>query len=138
MALMAREPPDTHAGGIVYRQTERGPEYLIVRARRDPTVWVLPKGHIEAGETPEAAAVREVLEESGCLSTIVAPLGRLAFGDVRTRVYLMRFERQIDGGEGREVFWGSAEEAGTRLVFENTRALLVQAHERVVAATQHG
>jgi 8-oxo-dGTP pyrophosphatase MutT (NUDIX family) len=137
MALMAREQPDTHAGGIVYRQTERGPEYLIVRARRDPTAWVLPKGHIEAGELPEAAAVREVREESGCLAAIVAPLGRLAFGNVRTRVYLMRFERQVDGGEGREVFWGSAQEAGTRLVFEDTRALLARAHERVTAGPGH-
>jgi 8-oxo-dGTP pyrophosphatase MutT (NUDIX family) len=137
MALMAREQPDTHAGGIVYRQTERGPEYLIVRARRDPTAWVLPKGHIEAGETPEAAAVREVREESGCLAAIVAPLGRLAFGNVRTRVYLMRFECQVDGGEGREAFWGSADEAGTRLVFDGTRALLARAHERVTAGTGH-
>ena len=38
----------------------------------------LPKGHIEAGETPEQAAVREVCEESGyCHLTIIADLGEL-------------------------------------------------------------
>ena len=130
---MARTRPDTHAGGVVYRQTEAGPEYLIVRARRDPTVWVLPKGHIEAGESAEAAAVREVLEESGCRATIVEPIGRLDFDDVRTQVYLMRFERVVHEGEGRELFWGSAEEVGRRLMFANARALLERAHERVSA-----
>ena len=134
---MAPEQSDSHAGGIVYRQTARGPEYLIVKARRDPAAWVLPKGHIEPGETPEAAAVREVREESGCLAAIVGPLGRLVFGPVRTRVYLMRFERKIDGGEGRELFWGSAEEAGRRLTFEDTRALLARAHARVTATDGH-
>jgi 8-oxo-dGTP pyrophosphatase MutT (NUDIX family) len=128
----------THAGGIVYRRTDRGPEYLIVRARRDPTAWVLPKGHIEPGETPEAAAVREVEEEAGCVATIVAPLGRLVFGSVHTRIYLMRFEREVGSDEGRELFWGSAEEAGKRLSFEDTRALLARAHARVTAGDQHG
>ena len=129
----APDPPDSHAGGIVYRESGGAPEYLIVRARRDPAAWVLPKGHIEPGETPEACAVREVREESGCLATIVAPLGRIVFGPVRTRVYLMRFEREVDAGEGRELFWGSAEEAGRLLTFGDTRALLARAHERVTA-----
>jgi 8-oxo-dGTP pyrophosphatase MutT (NUDIX family) len=135
---MARDGSATHAGGIVYRQTARGPQYLIVRARRDPSAWVLPKGHIERGETAEQAAVREVEEEAGCLAAIVAPLGQLVFGDVRTVVYLMRFEREVEGGEGRELFWGTAEEAGTRLTFEDTRALLARAHARVTAGDQHG
>ena len=56
---VAHERPDTHAGGIVYRDVGSGPEYLIVRARRDPSAWVLPKGHIERGETAEEAAVRD-------------------------------------------------------------------------------
>jgi diadenosine hexaphosphate hydrolase (ATP-forming) len=128
---MAREQPDTHAGGIVYRQSERGPEYLIVRARRDPTAWVFPKGHIEPGETAEAAAVREVAEEAGCAARVVAMLGQLVFGDVRTRVYLMQFEREAGAGEGRELFWGTAEEAGKRLTFADARALLELAHQRV-------
>jgi 8-oxo-dGTP pyrophosphatase MutT (NUDIX family) len=38
----------------------------------------LPKGHIDPGETPEQAALREVREESGyCDLEIVAPLGEL-------------------------------------------------------------
>ena len=123
--------PYTHAGGVVYRTSRRGPEYLIVRAKRDPSAWVLPKGHIERGESPEQTAVREVEEEAGCHAAIVAPLGRLVFGNVRTRVYLMRFEYSVPAAEEREVYWGPAHEADARLTFHDTRELLARAHEHV-------
>lgn len=128
---MSQEVRDSHAGGIVVRESASGPEYLIVRARRDPSAWVLPKGHIESGESPEAAAVREVAEEAGCHATIVAPLGQLVFGDVRTRIYLMRFERDVTPGETRERYWGPYEDARSRLAFGDTRQLLTRAHELV-------
>ena len=38
---------------------------LLERRRGSETYWVVPGGGIEAGETPEEAAVREVLEELG-------------------------------------------------------------------------
>ena len=99
-----------------------------MRARRDPAAWVLPKGHIEPGETPEAAAVREVEEESGCLATIVAPLGRLAFGDVRTRVYLMRFEREVDVGRGPRAVLGIGGGSAAGACRSRTRARCSCAH----------
>lgn len=133
MEPMAQQPPDTHAGGIVVRGYGSNPEYLIVRARRDPSAWVLPKGHIEPGESPEDAAVREVEEEAGCRAVIVAPLGRIAFGGVRTLIYLMRFEQEVGAAEGREIFWGPAEEVGRRLTFDDTRELLARAHAQVTA-----
>lgn len=53
---------ETSAGGVVYRRGEQ-PQVLLIR---DPYQnWGLPKGHIEGGETPEQAAVREVEEETG-------------------------------------------------------------------------
>ena len=56
----------THAGGIVLRGARGAREVLLVRPLARPEApWVLPKGHIEPGEDAEAAALREVREESG-------------------------------------------------------------------------
>jgi 8-oxo-dGTP pyrophosphatase MutT (NUDIX family) len=55
----------THAGGIVFQETEEERLYLLVRPRLSGNEWVFPKGHIEPGESPEQAALREVREEAG-------------------------------------------------------------------------
>ena len=50
------------AGIIVLRRFPEGWRLLVLRAYRN---WDFPKGRIEAGEDPLAAAVRETLEETG-------------------------------------------------------------------------
>lgn len=54
------------SGGILYRWGEQL-EFLVVKQKRrsGEFQWVSPKGHIESGETPQAAAIREVAEEAG-------------------------------------------------------------------------
>jgi 8-oxo-dGTP pyrophosphatase MutT (NUDIX family) len=62
------------AGGVVVVGSGPGARMLVVhRPRYDD--WSLPKGHLERGESPEAAALREVHEETGVRCTTVAPLG---------------------------------------------------------------
>jgi len=46
---------------------------------RERLLWSLPKGHIEAGETPEQAAIREVQEETGITSEITKSIGVIDF-----------------------------------------------------------
>lgn len=70
------------AGGVVV--DARGRIALIrERDRRRRRRWTLPKGRIDPGETPEAAALREVREEAGLRATIVRRVvvheGRLHF-----------------------------------------------------------
>ncbi len=54
---------ETSAGGVVYRVEEGEPKYLLIRdSYRN---WGFPKGHLEPDERPDAAALREVREETG-------------------------------------------------------------------------
>ena len=55
---------ETSSGGVVFRRMADGSlEFLLIRDPYDN--WGLPKVHIEGGETPEQAALREVEEETG-------------------------------------------------------------------------
>jgi len=73
-ARQAREA-DGHiastAGALVYLPGERR---FVVRKADDGTI-VLPKGHIESGESAADAAIREVMEETGFEATITNWLG---------------------------------------------------------------
>src|SRR5690606_5125523 len=64
---------ETSSGGVVFRRGEAALDFLLIR---DPyNNWGLPKGHIEGGETPAEAALREVAEETGLIElSVVAQL----------------------------------------------------------------
>jgi ADP-ribose pyrophosphatase YjhB (NUDIX family) len=76
-----RQVDEFSAGGLVLDlggDVPRGA--LIARTdRHGRLLWSLPKGHIEAGETAEQAAVREVEEETGIAGEILAELGTIDF-----------------------------------------------------------
>ena len=124
-------PSPTHAGGVVVRRDGPEPRFLLVTARRQPGLWVFPKGHIEVGETPEQAAVREVVEEAGVEATVVAPIGatefRSARGPVRAQFYLMDFVSETTPGEDRRLAWMTADEARRALIYEDARLLITRA-----------
>jgi predicted NUDIX family NTP pyrophosphohydrolase len=67
---MPREP-QVSAGLLMCRAGPGGPEFLLAHpggpyfARRDDGAWTLPKGWVEPGEDPLAAAQREFHEETG-------------------------------------------------------------------------
>ena len=52
------------AGGVIYRVAGDILEVALI-ATNGSRRWGLPKGHVRRGETAEAAAVREIAEETG-------------------------------------------------------------------------
>ena len=57
---------------------EKNPKIAVVRLRKR-NEWVLPKGKLDDGETPRAAAEREVLEETGHDVSVHEFLGTLVY-----------------------------------------------------------
>jgi 8-oxo-dGTP pyrophosphatase MutT (NUDIX family) len=64
-----RATREVSAGGVVYRLEDGRPLFLLIRdSYRN---WGFPKGHLEKDENPEAAALREVAEETGLSDLVV-------------------------------------------------------------------
>lgn len=117
----------THAGGIVIRDGPDEPLILLVRARTDPTLWIFPKGHIEAGETAACAALREVREEAGVAATVVRHVGDMPITTGRAAIFLMRYIADVPASEQRESTWCSPHDACRLLTYSESRALLARA-----------
>ncbi len=84
------------AGGILWRDATRR-EFAVVHRRRYGD-WCLPKGKIEAGETLEVAAGREVFEETGWQVDLGDKAGELVY--------------EVGGTPKRVVFWNMTPKAG--------------------------
>jgi 8-oxo-dGTP diphosphatase len=117
------------AGGIVLRR-ELPPRIAVVRLRKRDE-WVLPKGKLDEGETPRAAARREVLEETGHDVTVQEFLGTLVH-DSGGRSRVVHYWRMEAGSEQvrelmhdvRAVDWLPLEAAVVRLSRGYERAFL--------------
>jgi 8-oxo-dGTP pyrophosphatase MutT (NUDIX family) len=107
-----QDSTQTNCAGILFRAP--GPRYLLVR-RGDTGEWEQPGGHAEGDETPEAAAVRECIEEIGvCPDGIRWPVLRnpITNGSGEYTVYLQdvpeAFEPKLNG-EHTDWQWAAAE-----------------------------
>lgn len=160
---MARE---ISAGGVVLRkigevwhvaliEPQKAEPHLVASTpakttrRRKPSraVLALPKGLVDPCEKPQAAAVREVFEETGIVAKPVAKLADNKYVYVRSwgdgeRVfkivtfYLMSYvSGEIDSLaadmriEVKQASWVSLEDAGRQLAYSNERKVLRQAQE---------
>ena len=110
-----------------------GPRGVLVGQRhdRDPP-WTFPGGKVEPGETPSAAACREVLEEAGIEVMIVGELGRRVHPRTgRTVIYLVARpvgepHPRADGRELTTVKWAEPTEVELLMpdLFEAVRSHL--------------
>jgi 8-oxo-dGTP pyrophosphatase MutT (NUDIX family) len=141
----ARE--EVSAGGVVFRLVRDGdgaarPFYLLIRdSYRN---WGFPKGHLEAGEGPEHAAVREVSEETGLDALRVEGAidtidwyfrfrGRLIHKVCH--FFLMRSESAATCPQRAEGItacrWAAFDEAVSLVSYANARVVLHRANEMV-------
>jgi 8-oxo-dGTP pyrophosphatase MutT (NUDIX family) len=117
--------------------------------RKSAAVLALPKGLVDAGEKPQAAALREVLEETGIAAELIAKLSDNKYVYVRSwgdgeRVfkivtfYLMRYvSGEIDNLtsdmriEVKQALWVPLADAARQLAYSNERKVLRQAQDYV-------
>ena len=130
------------AGGVVYRRGEGGATKVAIVAVNPSGRWQLPKGLIDAGETEEQAARREVREETGLDGRIVEKLETVEYWYYATqRGERVRFHKLVHfflleylAGETAdhdheilEARWTSPDEAVAMLAFESERKVVQKA-----------
>ena len=140
----ARE--ETSAGGVVFRIMDGTPVYLLIRDSYKN--WGFPKGHLEAGEPADVAALREVCEETGLVDVSLR-------GSISTIDWYFRFRGRLihkvchfflietsdaktspQRAEGITACrWSSFEEAETLVSYANARDVLRRAREMVASLT---
>ncbi len=117
------------AGGVVARD---GLIVLVHRPRYDD--WTLPKGKLDAGESFEEAALREIEEETGIRARLVRELPETHY-EVRGRPKVVRYwlmEVESDPGfvpndEVDELRWLEPAQASALLSYERDRDVLAAA-----------
>jgi 8-oxo-dGTP pyrophosphatase MutT (NUDIX family) len=140
----AKRVDEVSAGGLVI-DTSGTMGLLIGRydhkdASGKRVLWSLPKGHIEEGETPEQAAIREVAEETGITSSITKSLGVIDFwfmaGGKRIHKTVHHFIFTEVGGtllaqesEVDEVSWFPLSEIVDRLAYPDEKKLIAKTVE---------
>jgi len=141
--VMDRKPASlrqqTSSGGVIYRKTG-GEVQIVLVSVKGGSVWCLPKGVIDKGETPEVTALREVREESGLAGRIIDKLGEVTYwyyvqeANIKCRktvhFYLMEY---VSGDTGEHDFevdearWFSLGEAMEKISFRGDRSILQKA-----------
>ena len=135
----AKRVDEVSAGGLVVDTTGKLGLLIGRRDIKDASgkriLWSLPKGHIEEGETPEQAALREVQEETGIESVIEKSLGVIDFwfmaGGKRIHKTVHHYLFRESGGllaaqetEVDEVAWFPLAEIIEKLAYPDEKKLI--------------
>lgn len=124
------------AGGLLTKELDGHPLVMVVR-RVKYADWALPKGKLEAGETWQQAALREVREETGVTAELGAFVDAVGYSvKGAAKVVLFWYMRPLDetgrpqAGEIAEAAWLPLADAAARLTYERERQLLRAAFQQ--------
>jgi 8-oxo-dGTP pyrophosphatase MutT (NUDIX family) len=135
------------AGGVVFQRDKSKPGGIAIALVKPKNsyggyAWTFPKGQIEPGETPHAAARREVFEESGLKGDAVADLGSHEGTMSHTQYFLMSLDESAPKGafddETEEVRFVDFNEAKKLLHSERDLNVLEAAKKQVKAGYAPG
>jgi 8-oxo-dGTP pyrophosphatase MutT (NUDIX family) len=147
VALIEPQKNEPQKDELQKENLKAGPKRAKTPRKRTRVVLALPKGLLDTGEKPQAAAVREVREETGIVAEPVTKLSDnkyvyvRAWGDGKrvfkiVSFYLMRYlSGEIDSLasdmriEVKQALWVPLAEAGRQLAYSNERKVLRQAQE---------
>ncbi len=124
------------AGGVIYRIRSGRLETALIATDKGAR-WGLPKGHVQRGETAEAAAIREIAEETGLEGEVVRFMATIEYwfraGPARVHKYVDLFLLKYVSGDPRpqedevdDVRWFPLDEAMALVSFERERDVLVR------------
>lgn len=135
-----RTRAEISAGGVVFRRRDTALEVALAarRTRRGDLAWGLPKGLVEAPESREEAALREVREETGLEAEVEGSLGSISYfyvwEGVRIRKTVHFFLMRATGGdvsrhdrEMEEVRWFPLDEAIGVASYRSEKEVLTRA-----------
>ena len=133
------------AGGIVFKN-EKGSLKVLVTQHSGHKGWDFPKGHLELGESSEAAALREVEEETGIKAEILGKVGQTQYfyyeagaRTLKTVVFfLMKFLQQGKATTAFEVsglVWLPLEKVEEKLTYKDTKELWKMEREKLEQLT---
>ncbi len=119
-------------GAVVYREAEGMPQVLVIR-HKNGGHWAFPKGHVEAGETEEETARREIWEETGLKVKLNKGFRKVVTYSPKPRVMkdVIYFAACPSGGrlarqeaEVEDVRWATLSQAIKLITYENDREVL--------------
>jgi 8-oxo-dGTP pyrophosphatase MutT (NUDIX family) len=122
------------SGGVIFRKVDGVFEVALVSRRN---IWCLPKGLIEANETAEETALREVKEETGLMGEIIGKIGEINYSFFRKQryfktvhFYLLKFiggSMDAHDSEMDKVKWFPISDAVKVLTYVNERKIMRKA-----------
>ncbi|MDO8558970.1 MAG: bis(5'-nucleosyl)-tetraphosphatase [bacterium] len=134
-------PIEKSAGAVIFRKEGKKTKFFYLLLHYEARHWDLAKGHIEKGEKPKEAAIREVKEETGIEDIEFIPefketikyfykrdgksfLKTVVFFLAQTKTKKVKISYEHQGFK-----WLPYEEALEQITFDNAKKILKKAND---------